>query len=194
MSLWERRIVLASGSPRRLELLRQIGLCPVAKPSEVSEQSEERNPARFVREIARRKAGCVAAAETAGTLVIGADTVVVRDGAILGKPADAAEARAMLRSLQGRAHEVYTGVALLVAGEVRERVFATETKVYVAPMNEEEIAAYVDSGEPMDKAGAYGIQGRFACFVERIEGEYSNVVGLPLGALLKAWKTLEREQ
>ena len=179
MRLEDREIVLASASPRRLELLRQLGLCPGVQPSEADEHSSERDPARFVQELARRKAGLVAATEAAGTLVIGADTVVVRDGVILGKPEDRTEAAKMLRSLQGRAHEVYTGVALLLAGENKERVFAAE------------IQAYVDSGEPMDKAGAYGIQGRFACFVEKIEGEYSNVVGLPLAALRSAYKELE---
>ena len=119
--------------------------------------------------------------------------MVVRDGVILGKPEDRTEAAKMLRSLQGRAHEVYTGVALLLAGENKERVFAAETRVDIAPMTEDEIQAYVDSDEPMDKAGAYGIQGRFACFVERIEGEYSNVVGLPLAALRAAYKELVRE-
>ena len=193
MRLGERRIVLASASPRRLDLLRQLGLCPDVQPSEVDESSSERDPERFVQELARRKASRVAATEAAGTLVIGADTVVVRDGAILGKPKDSAAAAEMLRSLQGRAHEVYTGVALLLAGENKERVFAAETRVFVAPMREDEIQSYVDSGEPMDKAGAYGIQGRFACYIEKIEGEYSNVVGLPLGALRKAWKALEEQ-
>lgn len=193
MRLEDREIVLASASPRRLELLRQLGLCPGVQPSEADEHSSERDPARFVQELARRKAGLVAATEAAGILVIGADTVVVRDGVILGKPEDRTEAAKMLRSLQGRAHEVYTGVALLLAGENKERVFAAETRVHVAPMTEDEIQAYVDSGEPMDKAGAYGIQGRFACFVEKIEGEYSNVVGLPLAALRAAYKELVRE-
>lgn len=193
MRLEDREIVLASASPRRLELLRQLGLCPGVQPSEADEHSSERDPARFVQELARRKAGLVAATEAAGTLVIGADTVVVRDGVILGKPEDRTEAAKMLRSLQGRAHEVYTGVALLLAGENKERVFAAETRVHVAPMTEDEIQAYVDSCEPMDKAGAYGIQGRFACFVEKIEGEYSNVVGLPLAALRSAYKELEQD-
>ena len=183
MRLEDREIVLASASPRRLELLRQIGLCPGVRPSEADEHSSERDPARFVQELARRKAGLVAATET----------VVVLDGAILGKPKDSAAAAEMLRRLQGRAHEVYTGVALLLAGENKERVFAAETRVHVAPMTEDEIQAYVDSGEPMDKAGAYGIQGRFACFVEKIEGEYSNVVGLPLAALRSAYKELEQD-
>ena len=191
MRLEDREIVLASASPRRLELLRQLGLCPGVQPSEADEHSSERDPARFVQELARRKAGLVAATEAAGTLVIGADTVVVRDGCILGKPKDRADAVTMLKSLSGRAHEVYTGVALVIARESRQAIFAAETRVYIAPMTEDEIQAYVDSGEPMDKAGAYGIQGRFACFVEKIEGEYSNVVGLPLAALRSAYKELE---
>jgi septum formation protein maf len=193
MRLEDREIVLASASPRRLELLRQLGLCPGVQPSEADEHSSERDPARFVQELARRKAGLVAATEAAGTLVIGADTVVVRDGCILGKPKDRADAVTMLKSLSGRAHEVYTGVALVIARESRQAIFAAETRVYIAPMTEDEIQAYVDSGEPMDKAGAYGIQGRFACFVEKIEGEYSNVVGLPLAALRRAAQELERD-
>ena len=184
MRLEDREIVLASASPRRLELLRQLGLCPGVQPSEADEHSSERDPARFVQELARRKAGLVAATEAAGTLVIGADTVVVRDGVILGKPEDRTEAAKMLRSLQGRAHEVYTGVALLLAGENKERVFAAETRVHVAPMTEDEIQAYVDSGEPMDKAGAYGIQEWIGFVgVRGIEGSFYNVMGLPVGRL-----------
>ena len=193
MSLWDRELVLASASPRRQELLRQIGLSPRVKPSEVDETSSEQDPVRLVAELARRKATHVAAGETPGTWVLGADTVVVRDGCILGKPKDRADAVTMLKSLSGRAHEVYTGVALVIARESRQAIFAAETRVYIAPMTEDEIQAYVDSGEPMDKAGAYGIQGRFACFVEKIEGEYSNVVGLPLAALRRAAQELERD-
>ncbi len=111
-------------------------------------------------------------------LVLGADTTVVVDGDILGKPADAAEATRMLRRLQGRAHDVLTGVALVSA--TWSRVSVAATTVWFAAMSAAEIAAYVDSGEPMDKAGAYGIQGRAARFVTRIEGSYSNVVGLPV--------------
>lgn len=122
----------------------------------------------------------------AGTLVIGADAVVVRDGAILEKPKDRVAAAEMLHSLQGRAHEVYTGVALLLAGETKERVLAAETQVPVAPMTGDGTQAYVDSGGPLDKAGAYGIQGRFTYYIEKIEGEYSNVIGLPLGVFRKA--------
>lgn len=192
MRLEDRELVLASASPRRQELLRQIGLSPRVKPSEVDESSSEQNPARLVQELAGRKASHIAAGEKPGTLVLGADTVVVLDGAILGKPKDREEAETMIKRLSGRAHEVYTGVALVIAGESRRTVFAAETRVHVAPMTEAEIKAYVDSGEPMDKAGAYGIQGRFACFVEKIEGEYSNVVGLPLAALRSAYIELER--
>lgn len=126
-------------------------------------------------------------------LVIGADTVVVKDGKILGKPKDEGEAFAMLRGLQGRSHEVYTGVALLEldGGVVHVRSSHAEgTRVFVHGMGDDEIRAYISTGEAMDKAGAYGIQGRFAVFVDRVEGDYYNVVGLPVAYLyrqLKRW-------
>ena len=127
------------------------------------------------------------------TIVIGADTIVVLDGKILGKPKDEKDAADMIRALQGRSHEVYTGVAILdydAQGEKNVSVHAVGTKVYVNPMDEAEISAYIDTGEPMDKAGAYGIQGCFAAYIDRIEGDYYNVVGLPVSYAYQALKRL----
>lgn len=127
------------------------------------------------------------------TIVIGADTIVVLDGKILGKPVDEKDAADMIGALQGRSHEVYTGVAILdydAQGEKNVSVHAVGTKVYVNPMDEAEISAYIDTGEPMDKAGAYGIQGRFAAYIDRIEGDYYNVVGLPVSYVYQALKRI----
>lgn len=183
MHLGERRIMFASASPHCLDLLRQLGLRPGMQPSEVDESSSERDPVRFTQELVRREADRVTAAEAAEMLVIDADVVVMRDGTVLGKPKDCTVAVGMLRSLQSRAHEVYTGAALPLAGGTKERAFTAETQIFVAPMTEDGIQAYVDSDEPLGKAGAYGIQECFACYIEKIEGEYNNVVDLPLRAL-----------
>lgn len=127
------------------------------------------------------------------SLVIGADTVVVADGMILGKPADKATAAGIIDRLQGRQHSVYTGVALIFHGADGDIVknFACETKVYVYDMTKEQIEAYIDTGECMDKAGAYGIQGRFAAYVEKIDGDYNNVVGLPVSRLIHEIDNME---
>ena len=193
MRLEDRELVLASASPRRLELLRQIGLCPGVRPSEADEHSSERNPALFVQELARRKAGLVAATETDGTLVIGADTVVVLDARYSESRRTARRRRRCFADCRAE-HMRSTPVSRCSSREkTRSGSLRPRPRVYIAPMTEDEIQAYVDSGEPMDKAGAYGIQGRFACFVEKIEGEYSNVVGLPLAALRRAAQELERD-
>lgn len=202
------RIILASSSPRRRLLLRQIGLTfdviPAVMDEEVTPGSD---PASTVEELSLQKALLVAERSHVSreadshpehALVIGADTIVVLDGEILGKPADPADAAAMLRSLSGRTHQVYTGVALVfgagISGIARvepgtastrntfpHHVFHERTDVTFGSLTDEEIAAYVDTGSPMDKAGAYGIQDDLgALFVERIEGDYYNVVGFPL--------------
>ena len=173
-------VILASGSPRRLELLRQIGIRPVVEPSEVDEMCDEKKPDKLVESLALMKARAVAARFSGNELIIGADTVVVSDGRILGKPASHEEAAEMIRSLQGHPHSVYTGVAVIRARDGAKRCFAEKTEVFVAPMNEEEILLYAGSEEPMDKAGGYGIQGSFAAFIEGIRGDYFNVMGLPL--------------
>jgi septum formation protein len=173
-------IVLASGSPRRQELLRQVGLSFRVIPSGVDEQvSEPLAPGALVEHLALAKARDVAAREP-GALVLGADTIVVVDGRILGKPKDRADAIAMLQSLSGRSHQVMTGVALIGGG--RELVGHEETTVSFVPLTQGQIERYVDSGEPMDKAGAYGIQGRASAMISGIEGDYFTVVGLPLCA------------
>lgn len=175
-------IILASESPRRADLLQQIGLEFEVSPSEIEEPQITVSPAIAVQELARLKARTVAAKFDAG-IVIGADTVVVTDGQPIGKPEDDAHAIQILRRLSGNQHEVITGVALIDIKRTNEVVWAEQTAVYFRTLHESEIVAYVRSGEPSDKAGAYGIQGRAGAFVERIEGCYFNVVGLPLASL-----------
>lgn len=189
-----KRIILASQSPRRRELLTQIGLKFEVIPSTVEEVITSINPVEVVQELAQQKARDVA--EVAGRemakdslLVIGADTIVVYEGKILGKPGDKEDAVRMLTMLQGKEHSVYTGVALL-SGE-QEIVFAEETRVQMCPMTPEEILWYVNTGEPMDKAGAYGIQGLCARFIRQIQGDYNNVVGLPVGRIYQELKKEE---
>ena len=220
----DRRIILASASPRRQELLRQVGLVPEVIPSHVDESGVDGTPEQMVMELSRRKAEDVAdeirqrmsaadrsaapdnagAAEGHGgktssdagaapnvdsaetiqehtySVVIGADTVVAVDGRILGKPKSEDEAAAMIRLLAGRTHHVYTGVTMIFIPSGEQITFAEGTEVEVYPMTEEQIASYVATGEPMDKAGAYGIQGYFAAYVKGIRGDYNNVVGLPV--------------
>lgn len=188
------RIILASGSPRRKELLEQIGLEFEVIPAKGEEVITKELPAEVVEELSAQKAGEVAE-QFAGcevpVIVIGADTVVCQDGQIMGKPKDRADAVRMIEGIQGRSHSVFTGVTICVQDPGKERIrhtFSCETKVFVAGMKQEEIEAYVETKEPMDKAGAYGIQGRFAAWVERIEGDYNNVVGLPVSGV---WKVLK---
>ena len=139
-------------------------------------------PAEAVKELAMQKVLEVAE-KGVGDIIIGADTVVAADGQILGKPKDEADARRMLRLIQGSSHEVITGVAVLLKEQKKKICFSETTKVHIYPMTEDQIEAYVKSKDPMDKAGAYGIQGMFAAFVRGIEGDYNNVVGLPVGRL-----------
>lgn len=175
-------IVLASASPRRQELLRQIGCTFRVVVSDAEELSGDSiSPDRLAAENARRKAKDVAAKEGGNVSVLGADTVVAVDGMIMGKPKDAADAARMLRLLSGRQHFVYTGIALVYKGEVYGDVVRTE--VWVDELSEKEIDAYIATGEPMDKAGAYAVQGIAAKFIPRIDGSFSNVVGLPLHAV-----------
>ena len=182
------RIILASGSPRRQWLLRQIGLEPEVAVSQVEEVMTDKEPDWTVCNLALRKAEDVAARVGIGdavvpAVVIGADTVVAVDGRILGKPASVCEAELMIGLLQGRSHQVFTGVAMIF-GNTGEKVgFAEKTDVYVYPMSREQIVGYVATGEPMDKAGGYGIQGYFAAYIQGIKGDYNNVVGLPVSRL-----------
>ena len=171
-------LVLASASPRRLDLLRLADLEPVVLPAEVDETpAEGEDPVSLVVRLARDKACAVR--PPAGSWVLGADTTVVIDGQVLGKPADAEEAVGMLERLRGRTHRVATAVAVRQPdGGLVETVVTTE--ITMAPLSDAAIAAYVATGEPLDKAGAYGIQGRAAAFVSRVNGSWTNVVGLPL--------------
>lgn len=188
-----KRMVLASGSPRRRELMTQAGFAFEIQTSKKEELYHSDRPDEIVKELAMLKARDVAEQNRKeNLLVIGADTVVSVDGRILGKPASREEAYAMIKSLAGRAHQVYTGVAVLdYDGAGREEVIghAVCTEVYVSEMTQEEIREYVDTEEVMDKAGAYAIQGTFGVkYVERFEGDYFNVVGLPISYLYQVLK------
>ena len=177
------RLVLASASPRRRELLHAAGFECDVDPANVDETRRPHETARdFVARLALEKAHAVAARHPTRP-VLAADTEVVVGEEVLGKPADADHARQMLRRLSGRAHEVITGLALVVDGQAFSAV--EQTAVWMSELSASEIAWYVGSGEPMDKAGAYGIQGLAARFIPRIEGSYSNVVGLPVATLLQ---------
>lgn len=187
------RIVLASASPRRLELLRQIGIEPEVVVSHVEERVTSSEPGEVVMELAGQKARDVAGEVTPGTLVIGSDTVVAVDGKILGKPRNHEEAAGMIRMIAGRSHQVYTGVCMIVRENGREdriRTFYDETDVEVYDMSEEEILSYARSEEPMDKAGAYAVQGFFARYIRRLRGSYANVMGLPVSRLYQEMKEL----
>jgi septum formation protein len=171
-------LVLASASPRRAELLRLAGYTFTAAQADLDETPLPGEAAdAYVRRLAEGKAAAIAARHP-GAVVLGADTTVVVDGDILGKPADAADAAAMLSRLQGRAHDVFTGVAVRAPDGGDSAV--ARTRVWFAAMTGDEIAAYVATGEPMDKAGAYGIQGQASRYVTRIDGSYPNVMGLPV--------------
>ena len=171
-------IILASGSPRRREILTTLGVPFRVVVSDADEVlAAGIAPAEAVETLAARKAEAVASRCAPDETVLAADTVVAVDGDILGKPVDEADAAAMLRRLSGRAHTVYTGVAIRRGGELRLAHEATQVRF--ARLTEADIAAYIATGEPMDKAGAYAIQGRAARFIEGIEGDYFNVVGLP---------------
>jgi len=173
------RLILASSSPRRIELLRRLGLgFEVVKPLWETRIIDD-DPVEVAELTALEKARAVAGVFTEG-LVIGADTIVVIDDEILGKPRDEEEARLFLRKLSGRVHRVITGIAVVDAGRGREEVDHEVTEVKFKELSEEEIELYIASGEPFDKAGGYGIQGLGSLFVEWIKGDYFNVVGLPI--------------
>jgi nucleoside triphosphate pyrophosphatase len=180
-------LILASQSPRRSELLRNAGIpfrVRVRPVEEVRRAGED--PREYAVRLAREKAE--AAREDTAEVVLGADTIVVLGEIVLEKPADAAEARVMLAALSGREHTVITGICLLHSGGAIADYESTQVRF--APLDVEEIDAYVASGEPMDKAGAYAIQGLASKFVERIEGCYFNVMGLPVARVYRHWKTL----
>lgn len=185
----ESAVVLASASPRRLELLRLAGLDPVVVAPDIDEcPYPAEPPVDYVARLARAKALSVPARDD--VVVVAADTTVVLDGESLGKPRDPADARAMLRRLSGRAHTVSTGVAVVrPGGGIAEIVVTTE--VVMAALGDATIARYVETGEPMDKAGAYGIQGRAQVFVASIRGSWTNVVGLPVVEALDLLRAAE---
>ena len=197
------KIILASSSPRRRELMAQAGFAFEVLVSEADETIETETPGEMVEVLSERKAAAVAEeikkqgfAEES-VLLVGADTMVAIDGKKLGKPKDEKGAEEMLEELSGRTHQVYTGVTLIRLKKEENdsilqesRTFSERTDVSFYPLTKEEIRSYIATGEPMDKAGAYGIQGKAAVFVKEIKGDYNNVVGLPIARLyqeLKNW-------
>ena len=183
-----RPLILASASPRRRELLELAGFTFGVAAAEIDEAVRTgESPLDYVARLAQEKARAVWARHP-GSVVLGADTTVVLGGAILGKPQDREEARAMLQSLSGQTHEVLTGVAVVAEGA--ERVHVETTRVEFAEIGAEELEAYLDSGDALDKAGAYGIQGFAARWIPRIEGDYFNVVGLPVAATVRLLRGL----
>ena len=199
------QIILASQSPRRKELLEQIGLEFEICPAKGEEVITKTIPEEVVMELSKQKAEEVAAMVSSYSenhkeittpsdiLVIGADTVVAYDGKILGKPKDEADAKAMLTMLSGNTHSVFTGVTLVLidkSGRVGELVFYEKTDVKMHEMSEGEIDRYIATGEPMDKAGSYAIQGKCAIHVEKIDGDYNNVVGLPITRIYQELKRI----
>lgn len=191
------RIILASASPRRRELLLQIGLQFEVMESACEEKIESSLPEEVVCALSKQKAQDVWERLQDGTaVVIGADTVVAFEGRILGKPGDEAEACSMLKMLSGNTHQVYTGVTLChtVGDHVQSRTFYEKTEVTFYSMSEEEIRDYAATGDPLDKAGAYGIQGRCAAHIKGISGDYNNVVGLPVGRLYQELKECLKDE
>ena len=185
------RLILASASPRRKELLAKIGLPFDIIPAQEEETITKKSPVDVVMELSRQKAEEIALQQTEDCIVIGADTIVAKGDNIMGKPRDVADARRMLASISNDSHQVYTGVTLIRMGKERKQVtFAEKTEVSLYPMSVEEMDAYIASGDPMDKAGAYGIQGDFAIHVKGIAGDYYNVVGLPIGRVYQELKKL----
>ena len=183
----ETMLVLASASPRRQELLRNAGIPFEVQPADIAENPRPGEAAKECAERLAREKALAIARQRPHDCVLGADTVVVVDGQLLGKPSNAADAARMLRLLSGRQHQVITGVCLVVGGQP---VVASETTlVTVSEITEKEIADYAASGEPMDKAGAYAIQGIASRWIPRIEGDYSNVVGLPVALV---WRMLRQ--
>ena len=182
--------ILASGSPRRRELLEMLGVPDLTiRPAKGPERATPgAGPEQTVRELSLHKAQEVAQTCAPEDIIIAADTIVYLDGAILGKPKDHDDAVRMLTALSGREHIVYTGVAVLRGGELRQA--AEHTAVRFRALTPAEIERYIATGEPMDKAGAYGIQGKCAIFVDKIDGDYNNVVGLPVAAIYRELKKL----
>lgn len=183
------KLILASGSPRRAEILKSVGWEYEKHVADIDEtEFENENPAGYVQRLAREKAEAVAG-KYSEALILGADTTVVIDNLIIGKPEDLDDARRMLKLLSGRTHEVLTGVAL-VKNNLKAVGFE-RTKVKFAEMNDAEINFLAEKGEPLDKAGAYAVQAQAALFIEGIEGDYWNVVGLPVNLVYRLLRELE---
>jgi septum formation protein len=185
------KLILASASPRRAQILRDAGVPFTVLSSAVDETPfPEETPQQHVERLANAKSELVAARAVGPAIVIAADTVVSLEGQILGKPRSTDEARFMLERLSGRAHTVLTGVALVRLPDVERRSFVESTLVHFAPLQEDDIAQYLATDEPYDKAGAYAIQGRAGRYIPRIDGCYFNVVGLPLAHLMQELREL----
>ena len=201
-----KRTILASGSPRRKELLEQIGMEFIVITSEADEHTDITDPEQYVIYLSGIKAEAVhnkiqesniydivsdeewqQDIKEGDYVIIGADTIVSHKGHILTKPKDEQDAYNMLKELSGDCHQVYTGVTLMY-GDGRKKIFAGRTDVYCYELTDKEIWDYISTGEPMDKAGAYGIQGRFAAFIKKIDGDYNNVVGLPVAGVYQEMK------
>lgn len=189
-------VILASASPRRKELLKLADIAFTVHPCEKEEVVKSSDPKEVVMDLACQKACAVAEEYESGVIVIGSDTVVALDGRLLGKPHSKEEAKDMLKMLQGREHFVYTGVAVLVkqGGETVRRVFCESAQVTMYPVSEPEIVNYVETGEPMDKAGAYAVQGKSCVFIRSVEGEYNTIVGLPIARLYQELKEMGLEE
>ena len=180
------RIILASSSPRRKYLLTELGFCFTVNPSGVDEYTIPYvNEQQFAIQAAAAKASDVAARYTRGALVIGADTIVCLDGHILGKPRDLEEARSMLERLRNRSHIVITGVAVAEAGSQNLLLDSEKTEVFFKRFRQKTLEQYLETRDSLDKAGAYGIQGEGECLIHHIQGDYFNVMGLPLICLLR---------
>lgn len=178
-----KHIILASASPRRKEILELADLKFDVMPSDAQEITTKTAPNEVVMELASLKAKDIYKKSEKQSMIVGADTVVAYQGQILGKPTDEADAKRMLTMLSGQTHEVYTGVCVIEDGKTK--TFYEETKVTFYEISDEQIDRYIKTGEPMDKAGSYGIQGKAAVFIKGIEGDYYNVVGFPIARFLQ---------
>lgn len=186
------QLILASASPRRKEILNQVGAKFITIVSHIEEHMTQENPQKIVQTLSYEKAAEVAKrVDVSNAVILGADTIVVLENKILGKPSSMSEAEQMLEMLSGKVHEVDTGVCILILeqGKIKEEIsFVDQTKVEFYPLTKEEILSYIATGESMDKAGAYALQGRSAPYIARIEGDYYNVVGLPIAKIYQKLK------
>lgn len=192
------KVILASASPRRRELLAQIGMDFKVIISKADENISELAPEQLVMKLSNIKAMAVYeehGIEDEATIILGADTVVAFDGKVLGKPKDTQQAKEMLSMLSDNTHQVFTGVTILYKkqGGLKSETFYDKTTVYTYPISDKEIDEYIMTGEPMDKAGSYGIQGIGAKFIKKIDGDYNNVVGLPVSKIYQKIKEIENE-